>query len=486
MIKSVFFENFRNLSGMFSFNSDVINVIFGKNNSGKSNLLDGIKLAFSVINSDNYFKISKSDFKDSDDSMPIIIKVDLENHSIPTFDYFENENTERCGFKVVIKKMQNGKYVRDVFLYNGNNIDHDLLRNEDKIPNIYSVPLLRIEDIYTDDLSAKIEKFIDSEEKYKEIKEASKQAVKDEMSGKITKFQEFCEKFDQSFDIEISDPKFKNEKVFIVDKSGECKEHNYKIGSGYKSIANIILNTLSEQYNIILIDEIENHLHPNLIRTLIRELRSIENTIIIGTTHSPVVINELKMDELIDISGMRVDNLDERNVTKLNVFLHPGRNELMLCDNLILVEGFTEELLLNSYLMKNNKNWTIVNVGGVMFEPYIELACLLNKKIVVISDTDISLSRTLEKSSRFVNLESLCCSKHIKLIEMYNTLETDLYNNGFLEGLNDLIVEHHDHSEIFVAKSGKKTEIALKLIENNIALDNWHVIQEIDNEFQCD
>ena len=485
MIKSIFFDNFRNLSGMYNFNSDVINVVFGKNNSGKSNLLDGIKLAFSVINYDSFFKISKSDFRDSDDSSPIIIKVDLENHSIPTFDYFDSEKKEKCGFKVVIKKMQNGKYIKDVFLYNGNNIDHDILRNEDKIANIYSIPLLRIEDIYTDDLSAKIEKFIDSEERYKKIKEDSKTAIKIEMSDKIKKFQEFCEKFDQSFDIEISDPKFKNEKVFIVDKNGDCKEHNYKIGSGYKSIANIILNTLSEQYNIILIDEIENHLHPNLIRTLIRELRNVENTILIGTTHSPVVINELKMNELIDISGVRVDSLEEKNINKLNMFLHPGRNELMLCDNLVLVEGFTEELLLNNYLMRNNKNWTIVNVGGVMFEPYVELACLLKKRIVVISDTDISLSSALEKSSRFVNLKSLCDLKQIKLIEMYNTLETDLYNNGFLEGLTDLITEHKEHPEIYVAKNGKKTEIALKLLEKNIPLDNWHVIQEIENEFKC-
>lgn len=485
MIKSISFENFRNLSGIYSFNSKVINIIFGKNNSGKSNLLDGIKLAFSVINTDNYFRINKSDFKDSDDSLPITIKVELNNHAIPTFDYYEDENTEKCGFKVVIKRMQNGKYVRDLFLYNGNNVDHDSLVSEDKVPNIYSIPLLRIEDIYTDDLSAKIEKFINSEEKYKEIKEDSKNAIKNEMADKISKFQDFCGKFNQSFDIEISDPKFKNEKVYIVDKIGECKEHNYKIGSGYKSIANIILNTLSETYNIILIDEIENHLHPNLIRTLIRELRNIENTIIIGTTHSPVVINELMMEELIDISGVRVDSLEEKNINKLNMFLHPGRNELMLCDNLVLVEGFTEELLLNNYLMNKNKNWTIVNVGGVMFEPYIQLASLLGKKFVVISDNDISLSTSLEKSSRFINLESLCNSKQVKLIEVYNTLETDLYNNGFLNGFEDLITEHPNHQEILVAKSGKKTEIALKIIENNILLDDWHVIKEIDNEFQC-
>ena len=41
-------------------------------------------------------------------------------------------------------------------------------------------------------------------------------------------------------------------------------------------------------------------------------------------------------------------------IKKLNTFLHPGRNELMLADNIILVEGYTEEVLLKYYLSYNN------------------------------------------------------------------------------------------------------------------------------------
>ena len=81
-----------------------------------------------------------------------------------------------------------------------------------------------------------------------------------------------------------------------------------------------MLNTLDENFNIILIDEIENHLHPALIRTLIRELRNVANTIIISTTHSSVVINELKMEEIIDISGTSINSLNETYIKKLNIF----------------------------------------------------------------------------------------------------------------------------------------------------------------------
>ena len=479
MIKSIEFINYRNLNEKFEFN-ETINIIFGYNNSGKTNLLDGIRLAFSTITND-YIKVSKSDFKNSDDTIPINIKVELEDNTIPSLNFYDETGKMKCGFNVLIKRTQSGRYIREVSHLNNTSIDFEVLREDCNIPNIYMIPLARIEDIYTNGLVTGISNFIDSEEKYRNLKNDSKNSIKEEIKTKREKFQNFCKKFNQNLDIELSEPKISDEKVYIVD--GE-KEHNYRIGSGYRSIANIILNTLNENYNIILIDEIENHLHPALIRTLIRELRDVKNTIIIGTTHSPVVINELNMEELIDISGKRLSNLDETNKKKLNTFLHPGRSELLLADNIILVEGYTEELLLNNYLYKNNFNWTIVNVAGIMFEPYIELSTYLDKKVIVISDNDKSLSENLESSERFNNLKSLCDEKNIKLLEVDNTLETDLYNNEYLKNYMNLLKQHDKHNEIYIAKKNRKTEIAEKLIMDNVDISNWHIIKDIKNEFE--
>ena len=119
-----------------------------------------------------------------------------------------------------------------------------------------------------------------------------------------------------------------------------------------------------------------------------------------------------------------------------------------------------------------------------MFEPYIQLASLLNKKVIVVSDNDKLLSDRQEPSSRFSNLKLLCTEKIIKLIEIENTLETDLYINGFLNNCNDLLEKHKKYSEFHVAKHKKKVEIAERLIENDIDLSNWHTIEEIKNEFK--
>uniref|UniRef100_UPI00248F7387 hypothetical protein n=1 Tax=Holdemanella biformis TaxID=1735 RepID=UPI00248F7387 len=100
------------------------------------------------------------------------------------------------------------------------------------------------------------------------------------------------------------------------------------------------------------------------------------------------------------------------------------------------------------------------------------------------SDNDRSTNDGLNPSNRFINLRNLCSEKNIKLLEMDNTLETDLYNNGFLESYNFLLESHKKYSEIKVAKPNKKTEIATKLIENDIDLSTWHIIKEIVNEFR--
>ncbi len=119
-----------------------------------------------------------------------------------------------------------------------------------------------------------------------------------------------------------------------------------------------------------------------------------------------------------------------------------------------------------------------------MFEPYIELSLLLKKKLVVISDTDILLNDDLTPTNRFKKLEEYCKKNKIKMLSMFNTLESDLFENkiissDFLEWL-----QKAPNAEIYVAKNGKKTLITEKIIESNIDLSDWHIIKEIENEFE--
>lgn len=482
MIKSIEFLNFRNLKYKYNFINN-LNIIVGKNNSGKTNLLDGIRLAFSTI-TDEYFKIEQSDFFNSDDSNPIEINVELEDNSIPSLNYIEADGTIKTGFKVVIRKTQRGRYVKEISLLNGSNVDYEILKEDENLPHLSTIPLARIDNLFTNGFTASISSFLNSNDDYINIRNESKEKLKDKLGIKINVFKSFCNKFGYNLDIAVADPKITDEKIYVIDGDTE-QMHGYHIGAGYRSVANIIINSMNEGMNIILIDEIENHLHPALIRTLIREVHEFTNIKIIGTTHSPVVLNELSINEITDISGKSLDNLDKTTIGKLKIFLHPGRGELILADNIILVEGYTEEMILKKYLYQHNHNWTVINVAGVMFEPYINLAKYLGKKVVVISDNDRSTSIDGQTpSSRFSNLKKLCSSQSIKLIEVDNTLETDLYNNQYID--DTLLKQHEKHSNLLVAKNNKKIEITEYLIESGRDLSNWHVIKEIKDEFRSD
>ena len=170
-------------------------------------------------------------------------------------------------------------------------------------------------------------------------------------------------------------------------------------------------------------------------------------------------------------------------------FLHPGRAELLLADNVVLVEGFTEELILRNYIVKRRFNWTVVNVAGVMFEPYIKLCAEMKKKVVVVSDDDRVQGDNGDASSqRFENLQEICQEKSIKLVQVYNTLESDLYKNGYLNAdeFRKLIKVHEKYQSIYIAKDKKKVEIVQKMLESGTDLSNWHVVQEIENELKGD
>lgn len=147
MIEKISFTNYRNLDGKTYTFKDNLGVVIGKNGDGKTNLLEGIKLAFSSFDG-SYMKVNKSDFKDSDDSKPITITVKLKLDSIKSFNLPQANRESICGFKVIISKMNNGYYRKRFYNYDGTNINSDIVAEDSNIPKTYMVPMIRIEDIY--------------------------------------------------------------------------------------------------------------------------------------------------------------------------------------------------------------------------------------------------------------------------------------------------------------------------------------------------
>lgn len=486
MIKSVRFRNFRNMQDKkFNFN-DKLNIIIGKNNSGKTNILEGIRLAFSAINN-SYMKVDRSDFYKGDDAKPIEIILELDKDSIRSFNVPLPDGTKKCGFKVVIKKAPRDRYIKEFFDIEGNTVSRDIVYADDKVPDVYMIPLMRIEDIVSPGLITGVKNLLDSEEAYEAFRQSSRKGIKEQIKGKAERFKDLVKRFNFDLDIDSTVPEISNERLYVVDSEDTAYKH--KIGSGYRAIANILLNTLSGKNTVILLDEIENHLHPALLRNLISEMKSeaFGNVFILATTHSPVAVNEFKVERIIDSTKGSISDLiiSEDILNKLNVFLCPSRGEMLVADNIVLVEGYSEEILLRKYVSDKKLNWTIVNVAGIMFEPYVRLAHTLGKKCVVVSDNDRSQSGDgNEPTSRFKNLQTICDESGITLVEVDNTLETDLNNNGKLSEYTNYLKPHANHADIMVMKDNEsKASFALEVV-GNIDLSDWHVVEDIANAFK--
>jgi len=82
-------------------------------------------------------------------------------------------------------------------------------------------------------------------------------------------------------------------------------------------------NAVKETEGVVLIDEIDMHLHPNWQKTVISDLkRTFPKIQFIVTTHSPFIVQSLRADEII--------NLDENELSKDPEILSLEENALYM------------------------------------------------------------------------------------------------------------------------------------------------------------
>lgn len=352
--------------------------------------------------------------------------------------------------------------------------------------NIDFIPADRTTDKLLPETKAFIKKKIKEEDSDLEIKRDLTNTINNKFESLINDIKTKFEKGQESIGIikgnNIVEPSFKYDapledyfQFHLIDK-----DKNYDLpiennGLGYNNliqIYNILQFKMSDDYNILLIEEPEAHLHPAMQYQLFKYLQNLEelpeekikNQIII-TTHSPNISASSNIDDIITLHYYRensnynviADNLktkfisdndkkqyclqdDKKHIAK---FLDVTRSDMLFTEKVVLVEGLAEKLLLPLFAQKEgfnliNEHISVVEVGGINFRPFLKLFNETKTKVLCIRDCDTDYLDDYEKYKNKPAVFKRCCkhSGNINIITQENggsTFESELFIDNFTE-----------------------------------------------------
>ena len=253
------------------------------------------------------------------------------------------------------------------------------------------------------------------------------------------------------------------------------------IGKGEQSIVKASLalsHNKAEEASVLLIEEPENHLsHAKLNELLARIVSRADSKQVIVTTHNSFVANKLGLNNLVLLSNqatLRLNDLSEdtfRFFQKLNGY---DTLRLILCDRAILVEGDSDELVVQRAYMDANEgklpiedNIDVISVK-LAFLRFLEIAD-------VITDTDGDLDAIEKKYDHYLGEKkkdniNIYYDGEIDegpLEEFnYNTLEPKLLKANDLATLNRIFGKAYENENgLLIHMKANKTECALKIFE---------------------
>lgn len=315
----------------------------------------------------------------------------------------------------------------------------------------------------------------------------------------------------------------------------EISRHTFELyqnGLGYNNLLymSAVLGDMSIKkpgvfQNLLLIEEPEAHLHPQLqelVQCFLMDTgKDAENIQIIYTSHSPTLVSKVGIENvnlLYEVNHQKRSfplastMLEDSDKAYLEKYLDVTKSQMFFAKGVLFVEGICEALIvpelakiirrpLDKYAVE------IVNLNSVAFKPFVNLftaqsAIQCFEKIAIItdddrctdkSDKDKYISKDIDfdeisddiirrikegkPSSRYTDILSLCKDTTIKPFGAMKTLE---YALGFCES-NILVLEQAIKEEFpIVGKALSKKLSSLKSLEEK-AVCIWLFIRYRDS-----
>ena len=453
-----------------------LNVLIGENDSGKTAIIDAIKIVLKT-HAYEWIKIEHDDFFDNSNKFRIeILFEELNDDEAKHFTEWltwngTGENAQPT-LKIFFEATKNQERIISTDVKAGSTNEGTILTSEarDFLKVTYLKPLRdaknelipkknsRLAQIFQEHEAFKgqndthllvelFKKFNEDIKKYFEGKDNNDELLSEEnQKGKELKSE--IDKYLKSFydnsketDIKVVEANLKNilEKLELLIKD----EKNIGLGTLNRLfMASELLHLNKRNYEGLrlgLIEELEAHLHPQAQMQVIESLQNQENIQLILTTHSPNLASKVKLENLIICSksnafplGKNYTKLEEVDYKFLERFLDTTKANLFFAKGLILVEGWSEEILLPALakLLKRigtiSKDLTeagvsVINIGSTAHhnfskiflrkeEPYFSLP------VSIVTDTDIKFYK---KTPRKDDEENVVKDENGKIIYNY-------------------------------------------------------------------
>ncbi|PIR82027.1 MAG: hypothetical protein COU21_00805 [Candidatus Komeilibacteria bacterium CG10_big_fil_rev_8_21_14_0_10_36_65] len=215
-----------------------------------------------------------------------------------------------------------------------------------------------------------------------------------------------------------------------------------RMGSGFRRIFTILLYIFHPDYDIILINEPEIHLHPAMIEKLLWAMQNSQDNQIFATTHSPLFITPITLPQVVRVVRGEESTeayslpLSNYNYQRLIQELNADNLEMFFADKVVLVEGSSDRLLTRGLIDKfyeGDKDIKVVETHGKgNINIYADLLNIFKIPFIIVLDRDAVKSHHLAEIMRHLKI-NLPIDNDDQLIAVLKKENIFVFANGSLE-----------------------------------------------------